>query len=101
MEFQKVEQIQKNPKVAVCVGNLQVEGMAEFTGHPLKANNAEFSENYRKKHPKPFERYGSLKGEVVIRIRPSLFTFWKYIDGKTCRDYLEVKNHNAYRVFYQ
>ena len=101
MKFKKVEQMQRNPKVALCVGNLQVEGIAEFAGHLSDANNMEFCDIYRKKHPKPFERYGSLPGEVVIRVRPSLFTFWKYMDSKPCRDYLEVQNRKAYIVFYQ
>lgn len=99
--FQKVEQIKENPKVAICVGNLQVEGTAELSGHPSQPWNQEFYNLYREKHPKSLERYGELEDEVVVRIKPALFTFWKYIEGKPCRDYLDVERNVAYRVFYQ
>lgn len=41
--FLKVEQILKNPRVALCAGNLQIEGIAKLEGHPSDSENADFA----------------------------------------------------------
>jgi general stress protein 26 len=99
-KFLKVEQIAKNPRVALCVGNLQIEGVAEFERHPSDPENAEFCSLYKQKHPQSFEMYSSMKNEIVIKVKPALAILWKYIDGKPCRDYLHVDENIAYREYY-
>lgn len=99
--FLKVEQILKNPRVALCAGNLQMEGMAKLAGHPSDAENAEFCSLYKQKNPHSFGMYAAIKDEVVIKVKPSLVTFWKYIDGKPCRDYLNLNENVAYREYYE
>lgn len=100
-KFLKVEQITKNPRVALCVGNLQIEGVAELKNHPSDPENAEFCNLYRQKHPGSFENYSSMKDEVVILVKPTLAILWKYIDGKPCRDYLLINENVAYREYYE
>lgn len=99
--FLKVEQILKNPRVALCTGNLQIEGTAELLGHPSNAEHAELSNLYKRKHPHSFEMYADMKDEIVIKVNPSLFTLWKYIDGKPCREYLNLVENIAYREHYE
>jgi nitroimidazol reductase NimA-like FMN-containing flavoprotein (pyridoxamine 5'-phosphate oxidase superfamily) len=99
--FLKVEQMLKNPKVALCIGNLQIEGTAELLRHPSEPENADFCSIYRQKHPHSFEMYAYIKDEIVVKVKPSLITLWKYINGKPCRDYLDVLRAKAYRVFYE
>lgn len=100
-KFLKVEQISKNPRVALCVGNLQIEGIAEFGSHPSAPGNTEFSRLYKQKHPHSFERYSSLEDEIVIKVKPTLATLWKYVNGKPCRDYLRLDENAAYREYYE
>lgn len=100
-KFLKVEQILKNPRVALCAGNLQIEGIAELQGHPSDSENSEFCRLYKQKHPHSFEMYAVMKDEIVIRVKPSLVTLWKYVDGKPCRDYLNLCEDIAYRVYYE
>lgn len=100
-QFLKVEQMLKNTSVALCTGNLQIEGPAELNGHPSEHRNSEFCNLYKKKHPHSFEKYTGMKNEIVVKVKPSLFTLWKYIDGKPCRDYLNVLEMRAYREFYK
>lgn len=100
-QFLKVQQMLKNPRVALCTGNLQIEGIVKMQGHPLDHINIEFSNLYKIKHPHSFDKYTSLKEEIVVKVEPYLFTLWKYIDGKPCRDYLNLFESRAYRDFYR
>lgn len=100
-QFLKVQQMLENPRVALCTGNLQIEGTVKMQGHPLENINREFCNLYKIKHPHSFEKYTSLKEEIVVKVEPSLFTIWKYIDGNPCRDYLNVVESKAYREFYR
>ncbi|EKD51600.1 MAG: hypothetical protein ACD_62C00222G0007 [uncultured bacterium] len=99
--FLKVEQIQKNPHVALCLDNLQIEGMAEILGHPSGPQNTELSKLYKAKQPKSFEMYWKGKTQVVIKVTPTLCTQWKYLDGKPCREFYDVKQGEAYREDYE
>ena len=100
-KFLKVEQIAKNPRVALCVGNLQIEGVAKFEHHPSDLENTEFCNLYKQKHPHSFEMYSSMKDEIVIKVKPTLAILWKYINGKPCRDYLHLNGNIAYREYYE
>ena len=98
--YLKVEQINENPKVALCLDNIQIEGTAELLGHPMEPENAEFCNLYRQKHPHSFQLYTPLENEIIVKVRPTLFILWKYIDGKPCRDYLNMNENAAYREHY-
>lgn len=100
-KFLKVEQIAKNPRVALCVGNLQIEGIAELGSHPSALEYMEFSRLYKQKHPHSFERYSSLEDEIVIKVKPTLAILWKYVNGKPCRDYLHFDENEAFREYYE
>ncbi|MGQ9779143.1 MAG: pyridoxamine 5'-phosphate oxidase family protein [Bacillota bacterium] len=96
----KYAQIAVNPRVALCLGNLQIEGVAEVLGHPLAEANREFCRLYRERHPSAYERYSSRPDEVVIRVRPILCTLWKYVDGRPCRELLDLEAERAFREYY-
>ena len=101
MEFLKYRQIKDNPNVALCLGNVQIEGAAKLIGHPLA--NPWFIENYQKYHPTSFAKYSHLQDNVVIEVTPHLVTLWKYTAGdqQPFRDFLDVKEQQAYREYYQ
>lgn len=98
--FIKYKQIVKNPNVALCYGNVQIEGTAKIKGHPLDEVNQRFVELYRKCHEGSFLRYSHLKNQVVIEIEPKLITLWKYIDSEPFRDYLYVDSLKVVREHY-
>lgn len=100
-KFLKAEQIAQNPKVALCVGNLQIEGAAVLGHHPADPENTEILRLYKQKHPHSFEMYSSMKDEIVIKVKPTLAILWKYINGKPCRDYLNLCENTAYREYYE
>lgn len=99
--FLKVEQILNNPKVALCLASLQIEGTAEIRGHPSKVENAEFCEHFKRKHPRSYEIYMATKNQVVIKVSPVLLTQWKYIDGKPCWEFYDLTKSMAFREWYE
>lgn len=99
-DFVKHKQIKQNPNVALSSGNIQIEGKAQITCHPLE--NSFFRDSYQKYHKSSFENYSCLKDEVIIEVEPILITFWKYDSkNKPFRDYLMVAEKKAYREYYK
>lgn len=100
IDFLKYQQIKENPNVALCIGNIQIEGHAKITGHPLE--NPFFAERYRKIHEGSFKKYSHIKDNVLVEIQPKLVTFWKYDEaGEPLRDFIDLEQGEAYRVYYQ
>lgn len=81
----KYEQLKKNAHVALCCDNIQIEGSAEESGHPL--DNLAFCTAFREKYPSSYDYYTSLECEVLYRVRVSRIERWVYKDG---RQFLEV-----------
>lgn len=97
--FTKTEQMEENPNVALCLGNIQIEGTAEFLGHPADDGNELFRALYMEKHRGSYERYSMLEDEIVFVVHPMHITLWKYIDGAPCRDRLDVRERTACREY--
>jgi general stress protein 26 len=98
--FLKCRQITRNPNVALCADNMQIEGIAKIKGHPLDEANKEFLELFKRDHRGSFERYSRIKNEIVIEVEPRLITLWKYEDARPIRDFLLVQEAKASREFY-
>ena len=95
----KFQQLQGNPRVAFCMENMQGEGVVEIIRQPLA--NTVFSESYKVQHEKTHQVYGHLQSNVVIKIIPTLLSFYKYKpEWGAYLERLDVSNHNAYRELY-
>lgn len=77
--FRKYNQIKENPKVSLCINNIQIEGECEKVGMP--SDNAEFVEAYKKHFPSSYTRYSCLKNERLFVVTPTFVEKWLYIDG--------------------
>jgi general stress protein 26 len=98
--YTKCKQIVENPNVALCAGNMQLEGAASILGHPFADANRRFAELFKEKHPGSFSAYSHLENEVVIGIEPKRVVLWKYdASGASYRDFLELADGRAYRQF--
>jgi hypothetical protein len=97
--FTKTAQMKENPNVALCLGNMQIEGAAQFLGHPMDAGNEAFRMLYSEKHRGSYERYSMTEEEIVFVVHPQCVTLWKYIDGKPCRDRLDAREKTASREY--
>ncbi|MFX1274496.1 MAG: pyridoxamine 5'-phosphate oxidase family protein [Promethearchaeota archaeon] len=96
----KFKQIMKNPNVAVCAKNVQIEGIASVGEHPMDGSNMPFIELYKKHHQYAFQLYSHLENSIVIKIKPTLVTLWKNVDGQPFQDFLFVNEQKAERVCY-
>ncbi len=96
----KYKQIKKNPNIAICAKNVQIEGTATLGSHPMEAVNRRFIELYKEHHPRAFQLYSHLENSVVITVNPHLITTWKNLDGKPFQDFLYIDELKAEREYY-
>ncbi|MGD0806127.1 MAG: hypothetical protein ABSA10_01375 [Anaerolineales bacterium] len=78
--MEKVKQIEKNPNIALCTENYQIQGKARSIG--FWNDNPNIEEAYRKIHESAYQKYSGIKTEVIIEIEISRIKKWEYIEGK-------------------
>lgn len=74
--FRKYEQIHKNPKVSLCIDNIQIEGICTELGHPT--DHVLFCELYQECFQGSYANYSSLLDERLFVIKPSYIQRWLY-----------------------
>ncbi len=77
--FKKYRQLLSNPNVALCIDNIQIEGVCEELGHPLQ--NMSFCECFKKCFKGSYDAYTSLKNERLFSVKPSFIERWIYDNG--------------------
>jgi len=97
-EMIKYKQMEKNTNISLCFSNIAIEGTVRFLNHPLKEKD--FIERYKKEHNGSYNLYSFLRSEIVIEVEPKKITFWKYFDGKPCRDFLDMEAQIATREIF-
>lgn len=75
--MRKYHQITENHNVALCMDNIQIEGVAEEAGKPL--DHKIFSKLFSQQHKGSFDAYSSLENERVFEVRPVFVQRWLYI----------------------
>jgi general stress protein 26 len=97
--FLKSEQIRENPKVALCVDYVQLEGLARIIGGAKDA--PEFCNQYKKYFKGSYDAYTHLKNQIVVEVEPTFITLWKYTkDHMPYRDFIDCVNKKARREMY-
>lgn len=97
--FRKYHQLISNPQVALCIENIQVEGMCKEQGHPLE--NALFCEIYKACFNSSFKRYSFLESERLFVVEPTFVERWRYIEGVPFIETFEVKNREYKMTRYE
>lgn len=98
--FLKCYQMSKNHNVALCVDNIQIEGIAKVMQHPFAEENKKFIDIFKEKYKGSYESYSHMNNEVVVEIEPTYITLWKYENAQPFRDILDIKKNKAYREIY-
>lgn len=98
--FIKYEQIAFNPFVALCIDNIQIEGVATAIGHPLFDDNDAFATAFQRSYKGSFDAYSHLKNEVVVEVRPKKITLWEYENGKPYRVFFDIPRQTYAKEFY-
>lgn len=79
LNMKKYRQIISNINVALCIDNIQIEGICEEKGHPLE--NADFCNAYQECFQSSYNAYSSLKNERLFSVKPAYIERWIYKDG--------------------
>lgn len=87
--FRKYEQLKANKNAALCIDNIQIEGVCEELGHPSLIPT--FDEAYRKCFPGSHERYSRLANERVFALKPTFIERWVYKDGEPFVEIFDVE----------
>lgn len=88
--FRKYKQISKNHNVSLCIDNIQIDGICEELGHPLK--NSEFCSLYKENFISSYQKYSSLECEVLFRVNPLFIERWRYIHNNQYIEIFDIKN---------
>jgi len=93
----KVEHLKKNPKISLCIDNLQIEGTAAFAGHPRLAPNSAFGEIFKERNPNPYKNFIQTEDAVLIMVVPVLMVLMTYESRHLYSDYLDLRRGIAFR----
>lgn len=77
--FRKYEQIKCNARVALCGGNIQIEGLCRELGKPTDC--APFLRAYQTHFPDSYRLYSLLENERLFVVEPTFAERWLYLDG--------------------
>lgn len=92
----KCVQIKENPNVAVCIGNFQIEGVAQIIGTPQNANNAGLMELYKEKQAGYYDLVLKDKGMILIEVEIKRLT-WIIPNTGCLLDRIDFENRTIHR----
>ena len=78
-QLRKYAQLTDNPRAALCIDNIQIEGECRELGHPL--GNESFRRAFKERFKGSFDAYTSLGNERLFRLEPVYIERWVYRDG--------------------
>lgn len=88
--FRKYNQLKRNPHVALCIDNIQIEGLCNEVGTPIE--NEDFCNAYRDCFTNSFNRYTLLKNERLFAVTPTFIERWVYINGTPYVQIFDIEN---------
>ena len=100
--LKKFAQIEANSKVALCLDNASIEGIAEILGSPHKEENKRLLEIFKKKFGEDwFDWFDSNYPElsVFVKVTPTLIESYIQKDNTHAPhalEYLDLQNKRAY-----
>ena len=92
----KCDQIRKNPRVALCTGQVQVEGTAEILGGLTDEVTKESAAILINQYPEAVARWQDRPNMVIIRVRPTFAMTGASSTDERSLDYLDLENEVAY-----
>lgn len=75
--MKKYSQIMANPNVALCIDNIQIQGVCEEIGKPLE--NEDFASTFEKCYKGSYDTFSSLKNERLFAVKPVFIERWVYV----------------------
>jgi uncharacterized pyridoxamine 5'-phosphate oxidase family protein len=101
--FEKYRQIAENGNIALCLGAMQVQGVAKILGRALGGNTARIAGLLRMKHPDGLSVLYSRKADEIelVEITPVFVKIWSERGGVPAVEFIDVANRTASRTPYE
>ena len=93
-------QLAQNPNVALCINNIQIEGVAVAIGHPLSKQNTFFAKLFEQYYPGSFKKYTGLADEVLFEVNISRVETWGYENGEPYQIFCDFTKETYKKEFY-
>jgi len=74
--FRKTKQLYENPRVALCVGGIQVEGIATIKGLVVDEPERKFEKLYQKYLWGSYNAYSHEDTEILVEVKPIFVEIW-------------------------
>ena len=96
--FHKYQDILTNKNVALCIDNIQIEGICKEIGHPL--DHQDFCHDFKTHFLSSYENYSHLKNERLFVVKPTFIQRWNYIDESPIIEQLYINEEKYYEKQY-
>lgn len=90
IKLRKYHQLLENRNVALCIDNIQIEGVCKELGHPL--NNPAFCCAFQECYKGSYDAYTSLKDERLFVVKPLYIERWIYQNGIPFIETIDLEN---------
>lgn len=88
-ELRKYHQLSANRNVALCIDNIQIEGICSELGHPLE--NSAFCSIFQECFKGSYDAYSALKNERLFAVEPLYIERWLYKEGGPYIEIFDIK----------
>ena len=82
MKSEKLEQIEKNPKIALCADTMQIKGNGKILGYASDEKNKEVMMEYKNILPESFELFASNPEAVLAEFTLVQCKWWKNVPSR-------------------
>ena len=89
-KLRKYHQLEENRNVALCIDNIQIEGVCEELGHPF--NHPAFCKAFQECFKGSYDAYSSLKDERLFVVKPLYIERWIYQNGIPFIEKIDLEN---------
>lgn len=88
--FRKYGQLIRNPNAALCIDNIQIEGICEEIGRPLECEA--FCRLYQECYSYSYQMYSFIEDERLFVLKPTYIQRWLYQDGVPYIEVFDIEN---------
>ena len=82
MKSEKLEQIEKNPNIALCADTMQIKGNGKILGYASDEKNKEVMMEYKNILPESFELFASNPEAVLAEFTLVQCKWWKNVPSR-------------------
>ena len=91
--LRKYRQLSVNPRAALCIDNIQIEGICAELGAPLA--HAAFCAAFRTCFRGSYDAYTALENERLFVLHPTRIERWLYLDGVPYIEIFDIENERC------